>query len=86
MDFINAPSQVESPSSHPFGKELEQLIEVQEEYYGTARDAEAEADRAVMQSRDLVQFCAFDYMQEIAGLASNVFAEDAAMFSAGGFF
>lgn len=69
-------------SSHPFGQELAQLNEVQEEFGNTVRDAEAEADRAVMQSRDLVRFCAADYMSELVGLYTTTFAEDAAFASA----
>jgi len=70
----------EAPVTHPFGRELEQLSEVQEEFGSVVRDVEAEADRAVMLARGLLQFCASDYMQAIADPYTNVFAEDAAMY------
>jgi hypothetical protein len=58
---------------HPFGKELEQLNEVAEEFGGVVRDAEYEADMAVIHEKGLGQFCAADYLQEIMPLFSNRF-------------
>jgi hypothetical protein len=54
--------------SHPFGKELEQLNEVAEEFGSAVRDAEREADLAVMRERNLASFCAADYLAEIQPL------------------
>lgn len=54
--------------SHPFGKELEQLSEVAEEFGGAVRDAEMEADLAVIRERNLATFCAADYLAEIQPL------------------
>jgi hypothetical protein len=59
--------------SHPFGKELEQLNEVAEEFGGAVRDAEMEADLAFMAERGLVRFCATDYLQVVQPLYSNLF-------------
>jgi len=55
---------------HPFGKELEQLNEVAEEFGGAVRDAEMEADLAVIRERNLATFCAADYLAEIQPLFS----------------
>lgn len=62
--------------SHPFGKELEQLNEVVEEFGGVARDAEAEADLLFMEAHGLDYFCATDYMTEIGDMLNTVFEED----------
>lgn len=59
--------------SHPFGKELEQLNEVAEEFGGVVRDAEEEADMTVIRERGLAQFCASDYMAEIMPLFNHRF-------------
>jgi len=59
--------------SHPFGRELEQLNEIVEEFGGVVRDAEAEADLSVMHSRNLAAFCAADYLAEIQPLCSARF-------------
>jgi len=80
FDMFAQDNTIEAPVSHPFGKELEQLNEVAEEFGSVVRDAEADADRAVMQAKGLLQICANDYMQEIAGFYTNVFAEDAMTF------
>lgn len=58
---------------HPFGAELEQLNEVAEEFNGVVRDAEFEADMAVMREKGLAAFCAADYLQEIRPLFSSRF-------------
>jgi len=80
IDMFTMIKASEAPVTHPFGRELEQLSEVQEEFGSVVRDVEAEADRAVMLARGLLQFCASDYMQAIADPYTNVFAEDAAMY------
>ena len=58
---------------HPFGKELEQLSEVVEEFNGVVRDAEMEADLALIRERNLAIFCAADYLAEIQPLFSSRF-------------
>lgn len=63
----------EEEESHPFGKELEQLNEVAEEFGGTVRDAEMDADLAAIRERGLATFCAADYLQEISPLFSDRF-------------
>jgi len=79
LDTLSSVNQHVVPSSHPFGKELEQLSEAAEEFGSAVRDAEAEEDFNVMSSRGLGQFCAAAYMSEIAGLYSNAFQRDAAL-------
>jgi hypothetical protein len=59
--------------SHPFGKELEQLNEVAEEFGGVVRDAEFNADMAVIREKGLATFCAADYLNEIMPLFHNRF-------------
>jgi len=59
--------------SHPFGRELEQLNEIVEEFGGVVRDAEAEADHSAMLSRNLAAYCAADYLAEIRPLFSQRF-------------
>lgn len=62
--------------SHPFGKELEQLNEVAEEFGSVARDAEAEADLVFMEAHGLGYFCATDYMMEIGDALNTVFEDE----------
>lgn len=71
LDMFTATIQEEE--SHPFGRELEQLNEIVEEFGGVIRDAEAEADLAVMRSKNLANFCAADYLSEIQPLFSRRF-------------
>lgn len=59
--------------SHPFGRELEQLNEIVEEFGGVVRDAETEADLSAMRSKNLAAFCAADYLSEIRPLFSSRF-------------
>jgi hypothetical protein len=56
---------------HPFGKELEQLEEVAEEFTGAIHDAEKANDVRVMRQQGLVRFCAAEYMAEIESLLST---------------
>lgn len=63
-------------TAHPFGKELEQLSEVVEEFGGVVRDAEADADHVFMEAHDLGYFCATDYMLEIEDMLYTVFEEE----------
>jgi hypothetical protein len=58
----------EAPQPHPFGRELEQLNEIVEEFGGVVRDAEAEADLSAMRAKKLAAFCAADYLAEIEPL------------------
>jgi hypothetical protein len=67
LDMFSSSIQEEV---HPFGKELEQLNEVVEEFGGVVRDAEMEADLSTMRSKNLAAFCAADYLAEIRPLFS----------------
>jgi hypothetical protein len=60
-----------TPSSHPFGKELEQLDEVAEEFHVVANNAEREADIQVMRAQGLARFCAAEYLTEIQPLFAS---------------
>jgi len=60
-----------TPPAHPFGKELEQLDEVAEEFTAATNDAERKADMQAMQQRGLARFCAADYIDEISPLFSS---------------
>ena len=66
IDMFN--SSIKEEEAHPFGKELEQLNEIAEEFNGVVRDAEMEADLAVIRERNLAVFCAADYLAEIQPL------------------
>lgn len=73
-----APSRaasVEAPRDNPFGKELQQLDEIAEEYGQTVRNAEHDADAAYMRSRNLGAFAASDYLSEIHGLMADLFED-----------
>ena len=72
LDFFQSTIN-EEEESHPFGKELEQLNEVAEEFGGAVRDAEMDADLAAIRERGLATFCAADYLQEISPLFSDRF-------------
>jgi len=71
IDMFSSKTIAEEP--HPFGRELEQLNEIVEEFGGVVRDAEAEADLNVMRSKNLAAFCAADYLAEIRPLFSARF-------------
>jgi len=77
MDFFNGKANdstsipVQAP--HPFGKELEQLEEVAEEFNGAINDVERENDLRAMKQCSLVKFCADDYLSEIEPLFSSIF-------------
>ncbi|KAF2806822.1 uncharacterized protein BDZ99DRAFT_86095 [Mytilinidion resinicola] len=62
-----------TPDEHPFGKELEQLNEVAEEFGGVVRDAEMEEDMAVIAKLGLAKFRATDYFSEIQPLFNSLF-------------
>lgn len=68
-------ASVEAPRENPFGKELEQLDEIAEEFGQTVRSAEQDADAAYMRSRNLGAFAASDYLNEIHGLIAETFEE-----------
>ncbi|KAF1840578.1 uncharacterized protein K460DRAFT_381345 [Cucurbitaria berberidis CBS 394.84] len=70
MDMFKGAIEEED---HPFGRELEQLNEIAEEFGGVIRDAEAEADLSAMRSKNLAAFCAADYLSEIQPLFSMRF-------------
>lgn len=77
MDFFNGKANdststpVQAP--HPFGKELEQLEEVAEEFNGAINDVERANDLRAMKQRGLVKFCADDYLSEIEPLFGGLF-------------
>jgi hypothetical protein len=56
---------------HPFGRELEQLNEIVEEFGGSIRAPPP--DLGVMRSRNLARFCAADYLSEIRPLFERRF-------------
>ncbi|KAI5212778.1 hypothetical protein E4T42_07306 [Aureobasidium subglaciale] len=72
-DFFRASGPT---SPHPFGKELEQLNEVAEEFGTTVRDVEADADRVFMDAHGLDHFSADDYMMEIADMLNVIFEDE----------
>lgn len=74
IDMFNANATIEEEAvAHPFGRELEQLNEVAEEFGGVVRDVEMEADLAHIRERGLATFCAADYLAEIQPLFSSRF-------------
>ncbi|KAF1975874.1 hypothetical protein BU23DRAFT_69562 [Bimuria novae-zelandiae CBS 107.79] len=66
VDMFNSATIKEE--AHPFGKELEQLNEVAEEFGNAVHEAELEADLDAMRKRNLAAFCAADYLAEIQPL------------------
>jgi hypothetical protein len=68
-------ASVEAPRDNPFGKELEQLDEIAEEFGQTVRNAEYDADTAYMRSHNLGAYAASDYLNEIHGLIAETFNE-----------
>lgn len=64
---------VEALQENPFGNELAQLDEVAEEFNNTVRDAEFEADAAIIKSRGLAQYSAESYLEEIHSLIYEAF-------------
>ncbi|KAI9662317.1 MAG: hypothetical protein M1821_008484 [Bathelium mastoideum] len=65
--------------NHPFGKELDQLMEVAEEFNGAVRNIELDEDYTYMQTRGLARFDANDYTLEISGLYSMRFEDQIAI-------
>lgn len=65
--------------NHPFGKELDQLMEVAEEFNGAVRNIELNEDYNFMQSHGLGYFNVNDYMLEISGLYCSRFEEQVAI-------
>lgn len=60
-------------SSHPFGKELEQVNEVAEEF--GVRDDLFEEEEQLLKERGLLKFEVQDYISEIEGLFGGVFED-----------
>jgi len=58
---------------HPFGKELEKLTEVAEEFGDVIRTAETQEDMDWMQQKGLAKYCADDYLAEIRPLFLEIF-------------
>ena len=83
VDFFRASGPT---SPHPFGKELEQLSEVAEEFGSTVRDVEADADRIFMEAHGLEYFCATDYLLEIQDILDTVFEEEPMPYEEAGWF
>ncbi|KAK4993236.1 hypothetical protein LTR50_000581 [Elasticomyces elasticus] len=71
-----AAAAVVDVAAHPFGKELEQLNEIAEEFGSAVRDAEADADRSCIEARDLAVYGANEYVTEIGALLEKVFDGD----------
>ncbi|KAF1811175.1 hypothetical protein P152DRAFT_467220 [Eremomyces bilateralis CBS 781.70] len=71
-------------ASHPFGKELEKLSEVAEEFGDAMRSAEWDEDLAVMRRRGLKRFCAEEYRFEIRPLFVAAFPTTPRQVAAGG--
>jgi len=71
----NLGASVEAPRDNPFGKELQQLDEIAEEYGQTVRNAEHDADSAYLRSHNLGAFAASDYLSEIHSLMADRFEE-----------
>lgn len=69
IDFGTSTSEAD----HPFGKELEQLDEVAEEFGGAIRDAAREQDEIVMSQRKLQKFSAADYLSDLQPLFARFF-------------
>ncbi|CAD0106911.1 unnamed protein product [Aureobasidium uvarum] len=82
-DFFRASGPA---SPHPFGKELEQLNEIAEEFGSTVRDVEADADRVFMDAHGLDHFSANDYMMEIADMLNVIFEDEPTPYEEAGFF
>lgn len=73
-----AATLTRTPVSHPFGRELEQLNEAAEEFSSTVRDVELDADMSILRTKGLGNFCATEYMHEIAPLFTRTYGEDLA--------
>lgn len=63
----------EPAPENPFGSELAQLDEVQEELSHAVRDAERDADAAYMEAHGFAFFEASDYLSEIHSLLYDVY-------------
>jgi hypothetical protein len=59
--------------AHPFGKELEQLDEIAEEFGGAVRDAEREADVSFMRQHRLAKFSVADYLEDLEPIFNHFF-------------
>lgn len=59
---------------HPFGKELEQVNELAEEF-GAGEAAIFDEEEEYLASRGLIKFGAEDYLKEIQGLTGGVFED-----------
>jgi len=68
-------ASVEAPHDNPFGKELEQLDEIVEEFGQAVRSAEYDADTEYMRSPNLGAFAVSDYLNEIHGAIPETIEE-----------
>lgn len=69
------------PSYNPFGKELEQVNEVAEEFGGTTRRFDEE--EAILVSKGLKKFSVDDYLVEVNDLYGSIFDDQLGPISAG---
>lgn len=60
-------------NSHPFGKELEQVNEVAEDF--GVSDSVLDEEEQLLRRKGLKKFAAGDYMLEIEGLYGGVFED-----------
>jgi len=74
---LTKASFIEAPKESPFGAELAQLDEVAEEFGHVVRDAEDEADFAVMKATGFACLTASDYTSEIQDLIYDTFGGSA---------
>ncbi|KAK1821111.1 hypothetical protein LTR12_004503 [Friedmanniomyces endolithicus] len=74
---LTKASFIEAPKESPFGAELAQLDEVAEEFGHVVRDAEDEADFAVMKATGFACLTASDYLSEIQDLIYDTFGGSA---------
>ena len=75
------PPDAVAADAHPFGKELEQVNEVAEEFGGTTRGLDEE--EAILYNKGLKKFTVDDYLVEVNGLYGSIFDGELGPISAG---
>ena len=75
------PPDAIAAHAHPFGKELEQVNEVAEEFGGTTRGLDEE--EAILYNKGLKKFTVDDYLVEVNGLYGSIFDDELGPISAG---
>jgi hypothetical protein len=63
----------DTPPAHPFGKELEQLEEVAEEFGDAVHELGRSTDLKMMKRRNLARYCAADYISDLQPLFLSCF-------------